>query len=121
MTTSNIALSGWALILGASSGFGAATGRALAQAGMDIAGVHLDLKATLPRAREVQAAIEAAGRKTLFINMNAADAKKRAKAIEQMKEEGVKVKVMLHSLAFGALKPYVAETPEESLDQNRWR
>ena len=119
VTTSNIDLSGWALILGASSGFGAATSRALAQAGMDIVGVHLDLKATLPRAREVQADIEAAGRKTLFINMNAADTKKRANAVERMKEEGVKVKVMLHSLAFGALKPYVAETQEESLDQKQ--
>ena len=119
MTTSNIDLSGWALILGASSGFGAATSRALAQAGMDIVGVHLDLKSTLPRVREVQADIEAAGRKALFINMNAADAKKRAKAIEQMKEEGVNVKVVLHSLAFGALKPYVAETREDSLNQKQ--
>jgi enoyl-[acyl-carrier-protein] reductase (NADH) len=105
--------------LGASSGFGAATSRALAQAGMDIVGIHLDLKATLPRAKEVQSDIEAAGRKTLFINMNAADARKRAKAIERMKEAGVQVKVMLHSLAFGALKPYVAETQEQSLDQKQ--
>ena len=119
MTTSNIDLSGWALILGASSGFGAATSRALAQAGMDIVGVHLDLTSTLPRVREVQADIEAAGRKALFINMNAADAKKRAKAIEQMKEEGVNVKVVLHSLAFGALKPYVAKTREDSLNQKQ--
>jgi enoyl-[acyl-carrier protein] reductase III len=119
VTTDNITLSGWALILGASSGFGAATSRALAQAGMDIVGIHLDLKSTLPRAKEVQADIEAAGRKALFINTNAADASKRAKAIEQMQEAGVKVKVMLHSLAFGALKPYVAETREESLDQKQ--
>jgi len=119
VTTDNITLSGWALILGASSGFGAATSRALAQAGMDIVGIHLDLKSTLPRAKEVQADIEAAGRKALFINTNAADASKRARAIEQMQEAGVKVKVMLHSLAFGALKPYVAETREESLDQKQ--
>jgi NAD(P)-dependent dehydrogenase (short-subunit alcohol dehydrogenase family) len=119
VTTHNITLSGWALILGASSGFGAATSRALAQAGMDIVGIHLDLKSTLPRAREVQADIEATGRKSLFINTNAADASKRANAIELMEEAGVKVKVMLHSLAFGALKPYVAETREESLDQKQ--
>jgi NAD(P)-dependent dehydrogenase (short-subunit alcohol dehydrogenase family) len=116
---SDIALSGWALILGASSGFGAATSLALAQAGMDIVGIHLDLKATLPRAKEVQAQIQDAGRKALFINMNAADANKRAKAIERMKDAGVKVKVLLHSLAFGALRPYVADTREESLDQKQ--
>ena len=32
----------WALILGASSGFGEGAARALAQAGYDIVGVHLD-------------------------------------------------------------------------------
>jgi enoyl-[acyl-carrier protein] reductase III len=107
------------LILGASSGFGAATSQALAQAGMDIVGVHLDLKATLPRAEAVRADVEAAGRKALFINMNAADADKRAEAMEHMQAEGVKVKVMLHSLAFGALKPMVAATREESLSQKQ--
>ena len=52
----------WALILGASSGFGAATARALASAGMHIFGVHLDMKATLHRAEQVVADIEALGR-----------------------------------------------------------
>lgn len=119
MAASDSTLSGWALILGASSGFGAATSRALARAGMDIVGIHLDPKATLPRAQAVQADLEAVGRKALFINMNAADTRKRAKAVERMKEEGVKVKVLLHSLAFGSLRPYVAETREDSLDQKQ--
>jgi NAD(P)-dependent dehydrogenase (short-subunit alcohol dehydrogenase family) len=119
VAASDLTLSGWALILGASSGFGAATSQALARAGMDIVGIHLDPKATLPRAKAVQADLEALGRKALFINMNAADARKRARAAERMKEEGVKVKVLLHSLAFGSLRPYVAETPEESLDQKQ--
>jgi NAD(P)-dependent dehydrogenase (short-subunit alcohol dehydrogenase family) len=114
-----ISLSGWALILGASSGFGAATSRALARAGMDIVGVHLDPKSTLPRAKAVQEDLETAERKTIFLNMNAADARKRAKAVERMQEEGVKVKVMLHSLAFGTLKPLVADNREESLDQRQ--
>ncbi len=38
----------WALILGASSGFGAATARELASRGMNIFGVHLDMKMTMP-------------------------------------------------------------------------
>lgn len=119
MTAGNITLSGWALILGASSGFGAATSRALAQAGMNIVGIHLDSKTTLPQAEAVQADVRAAGRKALFINMNAADVEKRAIAVERMKEEGVRVKVLLHSLAFGTLKPMVAETREESLGQKQ--
>jgi NAD(P)-dependent dehydrogenase (short-subunit alcohol dehydrogenase family) len=119
VTTNGLKLSGWALILGASSGFGAATSRALARAGMDVVGIHLDLRATLARAQAVQAEIEAAGRRTLFINMNAADSDKRAVAVERMKEEGVKVKVMLHSLAFGTLRPMVANTREESINQKQ--
>jgi NAD(P)-dependent dehydrogenase (short-subunit alcohol dehydrogenase family) len=119
VTTNGLKLSGWALILGASSGFGAATSRALARAGMDVVGIHLDLRATLARAQAVQAEIEAAGRRTLFINMNAADSDKRAVAVERMREEGVKVKVMLHSLAFGTLRPMVANTREESINQKQ--
>lgn len=119
MTLSNITHSNWALILGASSGFGAATCRALAQAGMDIVGVHLDSKSTLPNARAVQGDVEASGRRALFINMNAADAVKRANAVEQMRSAGVKVKVLLHSLAFGSLRPMIGPNREESLDQKQ--
>ena len=38
----------WALILGASSGFGEAVSLELARSGMNIFGVHLDRKNTLP-------------------------------------------------------------------------
>jgi enoyl-[acyl-carrier protein] reductase III len=56
----------WALILGASSGFGEATARALAAEGYSIIGVHLDRRAALPHVQEVIAAIEAAGRTASF-------------------------------------------------------
>jgi enoyl-[acyl-carrier protein] reductase III len=119
LANSSVGFSDWALILGASSGFGGATARVLAHRGMNIVGIHLDSKATLPNAKAVQADVEAAGRQAIFINMNAANVEKRAKAIEQMAEAGAKVKIMLHSLAFGALKPMVGETREESLDQKQ--
>lgn len=109
----------WALILGASSGFGAATARVLAHRGMNIMGIHLDSKTTLPNAKAVQTDIEAAGREAIFINMNAASPEKRASAIQKMAETGVKVKVLMHSLAFGSLKPVIGETAEASLDQKQ--
>ena len=46
----------WALILGASSGMGEATALALAKAGYNIAGIHLDFRAALAHVEEVKAA-----------------------------------------------------------------
>jgi len=63
----------WALILGASSGFGAATARELGRRGMGIVGVHLDRKVTLPLAEAVAADVRAAGAPAEFFNANAAD------------------------------------------------
>ena len=69
--------SDWALILGASSGFGGATAVELARHGMNICGVHFDRAATMPAVEEVKQKISAAGVKMLFFNVNAADADKR--------------------------------------------
>ena len=56
------ALSGWALILGASSGFGAAAALAFARAGVDIIGVHLDRRATMPNVERIIAGVRESGR-----------------------------------------------------------
>jgi NAD(P)-dependent dehydrogenase (short-subunit alcohol dehydrogenase family) len=103
-------LSGWALILGASSGFGAATANELARCGMDIFGVHLDRAQTLPLAQQVVANIGANGQRASFFNVNAADDTKRAQVIDQIQETAGRegpVRLLLHSLAFGTLRPYV--------------
>ncbi len=67
----------WALILGASSGFGAAVALELARAGMNIFGVHMDRRETLPLAEAVQNEIRDLGREAIFFNVNAADEEKR--------------------------------------------
>src|SRR2546422_10711937 len=77
-----IQLSGWARALGASSGFGEATSLALARAGLNIFGVHLDRKATLGNVERIVAAIKALGREAVFFNVNAADPDKRAEVVE---------------------------------------
>ena len=104
----------WALILGASSGFGAATARALARAGMHIVGVHLDPRSTLDRAQAVIADIEAAGRRAEFFNTNAADARRRARVIRHIKDElgNTPLHLMVHTLAFGSLRPFINATDD---------
>ena len=67
----------WALVLGASSGFGAAAARAWAAAGFGVIGVHLDLRGTIAAADAVRADIEAMGMPVRFHNVNAADDEKR--------------------------------------------
>src|SRR5215813_5969065 len=115
-----IQLSGWALVLGSSSGFGAATSLALARAGMHVFGVHLDRKSTLPNAERIVSDIKALGRQAHFFNINAADEEKRAEVSAEMerilreRSELGQVRVLLHSLAFGTLKLFVTDPIKEA-------
>jgi len=120
-----IRLSGWALILGASSGFGEATALALAEAGMSIVGVHLDRKATLPNAERIAGEIRRHGREALFFNVNAADPERRSEVLDAVQQsletrgEPGRLRVMLHSLAFGTLKPFVADPIKEAVSRDQ--
>ena len=114
----------FALILGASSGVGGATARELARQGMHIFGVHLDRRATMPMVEEVIADIQAAGSEAHFFNVNAADAENRAQVVSAIKERvqadrsgPQTVRVLMHSLAFGTLRPFISEDPKEHLSQ----
>jgi len=120
-----IRLDGWALVLGASSGFGEATSLALARAGMNIFGVHLDRKATLVNVERIAGEIRSLGRQAHFFNVNAADPEKRAEVAAEMqtlleeRHEAGRVRVMLHSLAFGTLKLFIADPIKEAVTQSQ--
>jgi enoyl-[acyl-carrier protein] reductase III len=110
----------WAVVLGASSGFGEAASKRFAEAGLNIFGVHLDRKSTQPNADRILAEVKAMGRQAIFVNMNAADEEKRAEAISQLKEVATgKVHILLHSLAFGALKPFIGDSKEDQLSKSQ--
>ena len=118
----------WALILGASSGMGEATALTLAKAGYKICGIHLDFRAGLAHVEEIKTGIEAAGSEALYINMNAADDEKRASALaalrdrfERSRSEGREpyVRVVMHSLAFGSLVPFLSEDPKAGVDRKK--
>ncbi len=103
----------WAVILGASSGFGAAISRRLAETGFSIFGVHLDRRATMGLVDEVRADIESAGGQAAFFNINASSEEKRREVIDKIKDTlgdappSPPVTTLVHSLAFGTLKPFV--------------
>jgi enoyl-[acyl-carrier protein] reductase III len=118
----------WALILGASSGMGEATARALAAAGYNICGIHLDFRAGLTHVEELKGELSAGGREVLYINMNAADDEKRSGALDQLEarfQESRKagrdpyVRVVMHSLAFGSLVPFVTDDPKAGVDRKK--
>jgi NAD(P)-dependent dehydrogenase (short-subunit alcohol dehydrogenase family) len=121
----------WALILGASSGFGEQTSLALAEAGYDICGVHLDRRQGMPRVESIRERIGGHGREALFFNINAADDEQRGRVLAALRErfDGTGgagsadpagrpyVRVLLHSLAFGTLKPFLAPEPENAINR----
>jgi len=119
------ALDGWALILGASSGFGEAAALAFARAGMNVVGVHLDRRATQENAERIVRQIEELGRTAWFFNVNAADQERRREVLAEVtkrfdqrgKQE--RFRVLMHSLAFGTLRPLVTDDPEEQATQKQ--
>jgi len=112
----------WALILGASSGFGGAAAVEFARHGMNIFGVHLDRQATMPAVQHIIKEIRHFGREAVFYNINAADTIKQAETLDDIQERfsaspGGTVKVLMHSLAFGTLKPFIAKKVDEAVSQ----
>jgi enoyl-[acyl-carrier protein] reductase III len=107
----------WALILGCSSGFGEAAALEFAAAGYDIFGVHFDRRQALPHVEEILAGIAATGRKAHFFNLNAADHERRGETVAEILRiaAGAPVRVLMHSLAFGTLKPFIADDAKEAL------
>lgn len=108
----------WALILGASSGFGEAAALKLASDGFNILGVHLDRQATMPNVERIINEIKSTGVDAKFYNANAADEFKRNEIISEIKSllEGKPlIKIIMHSLAFGTLKPFVPNENEQAI------
>lgn len=110
----------WALILGASSGFGGAIALKLSEMGINIIGVHLDRKGTMPQVEELISKVKGNGVKAMYFNINAADADKRASVIAEIeKETEGGIHCLVHSLAFGALMPFVHEDAKSRVSESR--
>lgn len=109
----------WALILGGSSGFGLASAKKLAANGMNVFVVHRDRRGAM---KNIQPEFDtiAADNDVSFVtlNINALTEEGRSEIIRQLKEKmkGGKVRMLLHSIAFGNLRPIAPHGNESEAD-----
>lgn len=105
----------WAVILGGSSGFGLATAKKLSRHGMNILVVHRDRRGSMRRIEPEFEKIRANGQQFVAMNLDALSLDGRARVIESLKEnlgEQGRVRMLMHSIAFGNLKPVAPPAPD---------
>lgn len=108
----------WAVILGGSSGFGLATAQVLAQHGLNLCIVHRDRRSQLARIEPEFEKLRGAGVQVHTHNTDALAEARRETVLDSLSEltGAGRVRVLLHSIAFGNLKP-IAPVPEAENQQ----
>lgn len=108
----------WALILGGSSGFGLASAQKLAEHGLNVCVVHRDRRGAMRRIEPEFDEIRGRGVEFVSFNEDALDAEKQGKILDALAEalgEDGRVRLLLHSIAFGNLKLIAPEeTPSDA-------
>ena len=108
-------MNNWAIILGASSGIGAACAKSLAKKGINIYGIYLRKKQH--EIDVITKDLEHYGVHTIFHKGNASNEDTINQAINELSSiDGVRIKILIHSIAFGALKPMI-DTNENQLNK----
>ncbi len=105
----------YALILGVSSGIGAACARELSAKGLNIIGLYM--RKPKDQIDSLIHDIESNGVEAKLIKMNACnyDAMNELLSSEEFKE--VKIKTFIHSLAFGAMKPFISDDSSNQINK----
>jgi NAD(P)-dependent dehydrogenase (short-subunit alcohol dehydrogenase family) len=107
----------WALILGGSSGFGLATAQKVARHGMNVCVVHRDRRGAMANIEPEFEKIRAAGVGLCTFNLDALAAEGRGQVLDALAAKGARVRLLMHSIAYGNLKllaplpPHLAGTP----------
>ncbi|MEE9606337.1 MAG: SDR family oxidoreductase [Myxococcota bacterium] len=104
----------WAVVLGGSSGFGLATAHKLAAHGLNLCIVHRDRRGARARIEPEFRRLRERGVSLLAINADALAPERRAEILDRLAQamgpEG-RVRVLLHSIAFGNLKLIAPQRP----------
>ena len=104
----------WALILGGSSGFGLATAHKLAEHGLNLCIVHRDRRGAMRRIEPEFERLRERGVSLVTFNRDALDAEVRSEILDSLTEAlapSGKIRLLLHSIAFGNLKLVGPEAP----------
>ena len=109
----------WAVILGGSSGFGLATAQKLAAHGMNLCLVHRDRRATRRAVEPEFEKLRSQGIELLTFNADALSPEKRCAILDELEGKPGKVRVLLHSIAFGNLKLIAAERARHDAPDSR--
>ncbi|MEM9075928.1 MAG: SDR family oxidoreductase [Bacteroidota bacterium] len=101
----------WALILGGSSGLGLATAQKLARHGYNLLVLHRDRRSDIDEIERQFQEIRSNGVQLIAYNMDATNPSKIEEALESISDNlgDNKIKVLVHSIAKGNLKPMTSE------------
>lgn len=112
----------WAVVLGGSSGFGLATAHALAEHGMNLCLVHRDRRGAMARIEPEFEKLRGHGVALRTFNVDALDMERRGEVLDALAETlggAGRVRVLLHSIAFGNLKLLAPERPRDGAERAR--
>jgi len=101
----------WTLILGGSSGLGLASAKKMAAHGANICIVHRDRKTDLDLFTSEVEAMRSLGAQVLTFNQDALKPEIMAEVISEIPNNSVKI--LLHSIAKGSLKPLTGSSKEQ--------
>ncbi len=111
----------WALILGGSKGLGLATARKLARSGFHIIVVHRDRNLDMPGIESTFKEISSTGVQFKSYNQDAILQVNRDELISEIQHfipKSHKIKVLVHSIAKGNLKPMYSSNEQELSNQD---
>ncbi len=113
----------WAIILGGSSGLGLATAKKLASEGMHICILHRSRRSVLTTFEDEVAIMKSNKVQVLTYNTDAIHPEKRKNVINDLLKKLGKgqVKVVVHSIARGNLKPLYSEDNDRTLNNDDFK
>ena len=106
----------YALILGVSSGIGASCARELASKGLNIIGLYM--RKPKDQINLLINEIESYGVEARLIKMNACNYEEMDNMLIGKEFNDIIIKTFVHSLAFGAMKPFIAEDDNKITKKN---